>query len=93
VNGQRHINRGMMNDVRAIASYAPYVDAMFVDRECAALLAELPLAQDLKYKARIFSLTNGQDFLEYLAEIEAATPSEVREQAARIYGAETGTDA
>jgi hypothetical protein len=33
VNGQRRINRGMMNDVRAIASYAPYVDAMFVDRE------------------------------------------------------------
>ena len=32
VNGQRHVNRGMMNDVRAIATYAPYVDAMFVDQ-------------------------------------------------------------
>jgi len=63
---------------------------MFVDRECAALLAEPRLAQDLKYKARIFSLTNGQAFLDYLAEIEAATPPEVREQAARIYGVETG---
>jgi len=68
----------MMNDVRAISTYAPYVDAMFVDRECAALLAEHRLAQDLEYKARIFSLTNGQAFLDYLAEIEAATPSEVR---------------
>jgi hypothetical protein len=86
VNGQRRVNRGMMNDVRAIATYAPYVDAMFVDRECAALLAEAPLAQDLSYKARIFSLTNGQAFLDYLAEIEAATPPGVREQAARIYG-------
>jgi hypothetical protein len=63
---------------------------MFVDRECAALLAEYPLAQDLNYKARIFSLTNGQAFLDYLAEIEAATLPEVREQAARIYGIETG---
>jgi len=90
VNGQRRVNRGMMNDVRAIATYAPYVDAMFVDRECAALLAEPPLAQDLKYKARIFSLTNGQAFLDYLADVEAATPPEVREQAARIYGMETG---
>jgi hypothetical protein len=70
VNGQRRVNRGMMNDIRAIATYAPYVDAMFVDRDCAALLAEPRLAQD--------------------AEIEAATPPEVREQAARIYGVETG---
>jgi hypothetical protein len=90
VNGQRRVNRGMMNDVRAIGTYAPYVDAMFVDRECAALLAEYPLTQDLNYKARIFSLTNGQAFLDCLAEIEAATPPEVREQAARIYGIETG---
>jgi hypothetical protein len=90
VNGQRRVNRGLMNDIRAIATYAPYVDAMFVDRECAALLAEPRLAQDLKYKARIFSLANGQAFLDYLAEIEAATPPEVREQAARIYGVETG---
>jgi hypothetical protein len=90
VNGQRHVNQGMMNDVRAIAAYAPYVDAMFVDQECAALLAERPLAQELNYKARIFSLRNGQIFLDYLAEIEAATPPEVREQAARIYGIEAG---
>ena len=75
----------MMNDVRAIAVYAPYVDAMFVDRECAALLAEPPLA-DLNYKARVFSLSNGQAFLDYLAEMEAATLPEVRQQAARIYG-------
>lgn len=27
--------RGFMNDVRAISAYAPYVDAMFVDNECA----------------------------------------------------------
>ena len=29
------MTRGFMNDVRAISAYAPYVDAMFVDRECA----------------------------------------------------------
>jgi hypothetical protein len=85
VNGQRRVNRGTMNDVRAIATYAPYVDAMFVDRECAALLAEPQLA-DLNYKARVFSLSNGQAFLDYLAEVDAATPPEVRQQAARIYG-------
>ncbi len=45
-----------MNYVRAIATDAPYVHAMFVDRECAALLAEIPLAQDLNYKAHISRL-------------------------------------
>jgi hypothetical protein len=88
-SGQRRVNRGMMNDVRAIATYAPYVDAMFVDKECAALLAEPRLAQDLNYKARIFSLTSGQAFLDYLTEIDAATPPEVCEQATRIYGIKT----
>jgi hypothetical protein len=86
VNGQRRVNQGMMNDVRAIATYAPYVDALFVDRECAALLAEPPLAHDLNYKAKVFSLTDGQAFLDYLVEIEAAVPSETRKQASRIYG-------
>jgi hypothetical protein len=89
VNGQRRVNRGMMNDIRAIATYAPYVDAMFVDKECAALLEEPRLASDLNYRASVFSLSNGQAFLDYLAEIEAATPAEVREQAARIYGVQT----
>ena len=38
--GQRRVTRGFMNDVRAISTYAPYVDAMFIDRECADLLGE-----------------------------------------------------
>lgn len=75
-----------MNDVRAISAYAPYVDAMFVDNECSALLAEEPLLSELDYKARIFSLSRGDEFLQYLAEMEEATPVEVRDYAARIYG-------
>lgn len=38
--GQRKFTRGLMTDFQAIAAYAPYVDAMFVDRECALLLGE-----------------------------------------------------
>jgi hypothetical protein len=80
------IDRGLVNDVNTIATYAPYVDALFVDRRCAAILAEEPLASDLNYKAAIFSLSDTDAFIEYLKEIEASTPDEVREFAERIYG-------
>lgn len=80
------INRGLMNDVRALSTYAPYVDAMFVDKDCARVLAEEPLASDLSYKAKIFSLDDPGAFLAYLDELESATPSEVRSFAQRIYG-------
>jgi hypothetical protein len=38
-SGQRpQLRAGILNDFTAIATYAPYVDAMFVDRQCASLL-------------------------------------------------------
>ncbi|NEI04168.1 hypothetical protein GUK34_04630 [Rhizobium leguminosarum] len=87
VQGQKTvINRGLMNDIRAIACYAPYVDAMFVDKTSEQLMHERPLIDDLKYKALIFSFSNRDAFLAYLDEIEAATPPDVKEFASRIYG-------
>ena len=66
-------------------SYAPYVDALFVDKRCAALLKEEPLGIELEYKARIFSLSDPDEFLGYLQEIKGNTPDDVREYAAMIY--------
>lgn len=86
VNGKKRVNRGMMNDVRAISIYAPYVDAMFIDKECADLLTEPKLVADLNYKARIFSFANPDAFLSYISELEANTSDAVRVRAARIYG-------
>ena len=87
VQGQRKIiNRGLINDIRAISCYAPYVDAMFIDRDCARLLQEEPLKDDLDYKARIFSFDDPKSFLDYLDEIESATTEQVAEYAAQIYG-------
>jgi hypothetical protein len=80
------IDRGLMNDVRTISTYAPYVDALFIDRRCASLLKEEPLAADLNFKARIFSMSDTDEFLEYLRNIEGDTPDDVRECAAIIYG-------
>jgi hypothetical protein len=84
--GQRKVTRGFVNDVRAISTYAPYVDAMFVDRECAELLREGRLRDELEFKAHIFSFADPQAFLDYLKEIEAQATDEVRRLAAVVYG-------
>ncbi len=87
VRGQKTIiNRGMMNDIRATSAYAPYLDAMFVDKTSAQLLQERPLSEDLEYRAKIFSFANRDDFMAYLEELETNTPPDVREMATRIYG-------
>ena len=80
------IDRGLINDVRTISIYTPYVDALFIDKKCAALLKEEPLKSELNYKARVFSLGDTDEFLEYLREIESQTPNDVRKYASIIYG-------
>ncbi|TFV38676.1 hypothetical protein E4K66_14940 [Bradyrhizobium frederickii] len=85
--GQRKMpSKGMMNDIRAISTYGPYVDAMFIDNGCASLLSEEPLRSEVKLKARIFSPTTGADFLQYLRDLDLQTPPEVRARAEEIYG-------
>lgn len=78
--------RGFMNDVKAISAYAPHVDAMFLDRECAALLNEEPLRSELPIRARIFSLQTADGFLEYLDGLAENSTAEVREGATLLYG-------
>ncbi len=84
--GQRTFTRGLMTDFQAIAAYAPYVDAMFIDRECALLLGEGELQRDLRYRASIYSYANKDAFLAYLRELESAATADVRRYAERIYG-------
>jgi hypothetical protein len=86
MGAKKIIDRGLVNDIRTISTYAPYVEAMFIDKSCAALLAEEPLVSELEYKARIFSLNDTDEFISYLKEIEAGAPIEVRDFAREIYG-------
>lgn len=86
-SGQKKLpSRGTMNDIRAISTYGPYVDAMFLDNECASLLSEEPLRSEINLTARIFSAKSGKAFLEYLRGFEAQTPDDVRRYAHEIYG-------
>ncbi len=85
--GQRKSpNRGATNDVRAIATYAPYVDAMFVDSEFATFLQEAPLKDELTYRARIFSIRSRDAFLDYLRGVVRSATIETEMIAVALYG-------
>lgn len=84
--GQQKLpTRGFSNDVQAIATYAPYVDAMFVDRECAGLLREEPLASALGITQKVYSISNGDEFIEYLDSLSDLAPAEVQRHACDLY--------
>jgi Zn ribbon nucleic-acid-binding protein len=86
-SGQRNYPKvGIFNDFRAISTYAPYVDAMFLDNECANILGEQPTKDDLNLSSRIFSTKTGEEYIHYLESIEADTPETVRARACEIYG-------
>jgi hypothetical protein len=74
------------NDFNAIATYAPYVDAMFIDNQSASLLQQGRLKTDLEFKAKIFSLNSRDAFLQYLAELGDSTTADVRRYTNDIYG-------
>ena len=88
-SGQRpEIKASILNDFSAISTYAPYVDAMFVDRQCASLLKQGRLRSGLSYKARIFSLSDPHEFLDYLKSLGDSATNDVREISHELYGAE-----
>ena len=84
--GQRSFSRGLMNDVRAISTYAPYVDAMFVDKEFELILKQTPQLRALPIKARIFSFGTSTEFLEYLDGLCNSASEDVSSFASRIFG-------
>jgi len=60
---------------------------MFIDKECASLLQQGRLRSELQYRARIFSLSNRQAFLDYLDALSAGATTEVIGWSDELYGA------
>lgn len=77
--------QGMANDISIISTYAPYCDAMFLDKECAHLLSQNPLKSRLNYNAKIFSLNNKSEFLTYLDDLISSTDRDVQRIADELY--------
>lgn len=86
-SGQRRpIAAGILNDFTAISTYGPYVDAMFVDKECAELLNHGKVRANVQLKAKIFSLHTRSEFLEYLTDLADSAAPAVKKWAKEIYG-------
>ena len=87
-NGQKNApNKGVFNDISMVSNYLPFVDAIFIDKECASLISEPPLPIDIGYNTdKIFSLRNKEQFLEYLTAIEEAVSEEIRIDSKNVYG-------
>ena len=61
----------MANDIFIVATFLPYVDAIFIDNSCYSLLHENPIKEYLnEYKTKFFCQNTIDEFLEYLNEIE-----------------------
>ena len=89
-SGRKRVpNAGTPNDMKFISAYLPYCDAMFIDNEFAQLLREEPLAAAIKdHSTRIFSARTRDDFLDYLADLEAAVEPAHLDLVKRTYGEE-----
>lgn len=78
-------------DVQFISSYLPYCDAMFVDKQSARMLRELPKNAPAylrlgEFDTKIFSLNKKEDFLNYLESIVNELPNEQMEALMDVEG-------
>lgn len=85
-------NVGMSNDVEMVATLLPYCDAIFIDKDMYSILSFGEVKKVLsKYKAKIFSLTNKEDFFSYLVQIKEKTSKKHMETITKVYGDDWGT--
>lgn len=61
---------GFYEDVKHIATYAPYCDAIVIDQPMAALVSKPTIALEETFGVRVFSLNNWGDLLAWLDGLE-----------------------
>ncbi len=79
-------NEGMTTDVETVAYLLPYCDAMLMDNDCRALLLNIPKALRPPEAARVYSLNNRAEFLEYLRTIREGITPEHAQALSDLYG-------
>jgi hypothetical protein len=79
-------NQGMSTDITTVSTLLPYCDAMFMDRECAALLANLPKRFTPGFDTKVFSPATRAEFIAFLRQIEANADGAVIAAAGEVYG-------
>lgn len=63
--------RGFFYDVRHVATYAPYCDAIFVDKAMYALVTHPTVALEQTYGVKVFSRTNWDEFLSWIDALQS----------------------
>jgi hypothetical protein len=61
---------GFFFDVEHVATYAPYVDGIVLDKTMAELVSKPTVDLEGRYGVRVFSLNNWTEFLDWLHDIE-----------------------
>jgi Zn ribbon nucleic-acid-binding protein len=79
---------GVVVDVNMISSLLPYCDAIFVDKENAALLGDGRVKGKLNCQTKIFSLRNKEEFLQYLDEVISSVTPEHLTHLKNYYGSD-----
>jgi hypothetical protein len=80
-------NKGMASDIDMISTLLPYCDAIFIDREMFSLLNHGEIKKKIsKYKTKIFSASNKEDFMKYLDDIEKGASKKHLELIDYVYG-------
>lgn len=80
-------NIGMFNDIEMLSILYPYCDAIFVDNDIHSILNFGEVKNKLsKYKPKVFSLTNKEEFISYLEEITKKASKKHIEIIKNVYG-------
>jgi hypothetical protein len=69
---------GFFHDVKHASIYAPYCNAFVMDQAMAALVADSRIALEKRYRVRVYSLNNWDEFLAWMDGLEAAMTQEHR---------------
>lgn len=81
-NKEMKVDGNDIIDILFMSLYLPYADAVLMEKTWHRDVEALPLT----YKAKVFSVSNFPDFLDYLEKVEASAPPEVIEKVAEVYG-------
>lgn len=83
----------LFNDVDVVAAYAPFCDAMFVDKQVSHLAVQGELKRELSSHCRLFSFRQGEheQFLDYLAGIEQSASAAHLAKVTEVYGVDWPT--
>lgn len=77
---------GAIDDRRHVATYAPYCEAIFVDKAMASILLEPKVGVKSVYGTEVFSLNSLDEFHSWLDGIEAAASPEHFRDLESVYG-------